>query len=54
MVNTSAVKRHRICCFLFWGRAVFGVEHKERGCNRVEEIVGGVEGLGGMRRVEEL
>ncbi len=24
MVNTSAAKRERICCFLFWGRAVFG------------------------------
>lgn len=28
MVNTSAAKRERICCFLFWGRAVFGEEHK--------------------------
>lgn len=28
MVNTSVVKRERICCFLYWGRAVFGEEHK--------------------------
>ncbi len=28
MVNMSAAKRERICCFLFWGRAVFGEEYK--------------------------
>lgn len=28
MVNTSTAKREQICCFLFWGCAVFGEEHK--------------------------
>lgn len=43
----SAAKRERICCFLFWGRAVFEEEHKEwkgikgggiRGCVLLENV----------------
>lgn len=46
MVNTSTAKREQICCFLFWGCAVFGEEHKGwkgikgggiRGCGMLED-----------------